>query len=956
MDSIGQQGGIYRYLFFKPFKQTGDAKSGMSQYDYWLDNDYANRKTAVSAIVDSPLSIDLSTIPAGVHFFNFRAKDSIGQLGGMYRYLFFKPYKQTGDAKSGMSQYDYWLDNDYANRKTAVSATVDSPLSIDLSTIPAGVHFFNFRAKDSIGQLGGFYRYLFFKPYKQTGDAKSGMSQYDYWLDNDYANRKTAVSATIDSPLSIDLSTIPAGVHFFNFRAKDSIGQQGGIYRYLFYKPYVRSTEKDLTDKLSHIQLWIDNNRDNVKTLDVSNDTIISSMNIADLPKGDHLLRVYGYTNDGECCLFYSFDFNAPHLPVVPTPVITHSGNTITIADGEGVDSDSVIVYRYTLDGTTPTSKSKKYEGPFEVTRNDTLRVIGIQYAHENSKVAQLVIDWFKVAMPTTSQRGKTLTLSCSTPNSTIYYKIGDSEEQAYSSPIRLPSQQLVTAVGRRTGYNDSEPLLFQPRAVKSATPAITYDGRYLRIASSEEGVDIYYTADGTSPVNGLDVAEKASLYDGRITIDSLCTIHAVAIIDSMNVSDVLTYPVDYLYNGETTYIRKEGTLARAFEWNGGIDKIETLTVEGRLNSIDLDSLRNLPNIKHVDLSKATIVSAQIPTEAFEGSKMISFVSPATITSAGGRLFADCPRLAAVVWNADVALKDNSFEGVDNPNLLLYVKKSAYKPSGMTNVVVNGTAENIVLKDSVAGNTNFYCPQPFTATNISYTHEYKQQTAIGVTQGWETLALPFTVETITHETHGALLPFGGEGEGKPFWLMKLGEDGLKYVSTIEANQPYVLSMPNNPKVYAEEYNQNGKVTFAAKDADVPVTDPQDNSGVGMTLRPVYQQVGKSNGVYALNVGEAVDDNPEGSVFKRDYRDVRPFEVYLLHSDNASRVIALSRLGGGDGTTGIDDMLLRKDQNPDGNVRVYSLSGTLIKQGKRSEVIKNLPKGIYIVDNKKMVIK
>ena len=876
----------------------------------------------------------------------------------MIRKQLFLTFLLLVSVQLALSQkYEYWLDNNYASRIISASTSTEVSINVDLSNQSPGVHFFNFCAMDSIGQQGGIYRYLFFKPFKQAGDAKSGMSQYDYWLDNDYANRKTAVSATVDSPLSIDLSTIPAGVHFFNFRAKDSIGQLGGFYRYLFYKPYVRSTEKDLTDKLSHIQLWIDNNRDNVKTLDVSNDTIISSMNIADLPKGDHLLRVYGYTNDGECCLFYSFDFNAPHLPVVPTPVITHSGNTITIADGEGVDSDSVIVYRYTLDGTIPTSKSKKYEGPFEVTRNDTLRVIGIQYAHENSKVAQLVIDWFKVVMPTTSQRGKTLTLSCSTPNSTIYYKIGDGEEQVYSSPIRLPDQLLVTAVGRREGYKDSELMIFQPRQVKSAKPAATYDGHYLRISSAEEGVNIYYTLNGSSPANGLDVASTATNYEGRMTIDTLCTLKAVAIIDSLNVSDVLTYNIDYVYNGKTAYVRKSGNLSKAFEWFGGMDKVEQLSVEGTLNNADIDTLRNMPALVHLDMQNAKMSSGQLPADGFSGAKMLSFVSPKELTSAGGRLFADCSRLAAVVWNADVILKDNTFEGVNNPNLLLYVKKSKYKPSGISNVVVDGTAESIVLKDSKEGNANFYCPKAFTATNISYTHDFKQQTAVGVTRGWETLTLPFTVQKITHESHGALKPFDAEGEGKPFWLMKLEEDGLKNVTTIEANQPYVISMPNNANVYAEEYNQGGMVTFAAENAEVPVTDPQDNSGVGMTLRPVYQQLSKATGVYALNVGEELDGNPEGSIFKSDYRDVRPFEVYLIHSGNTSRVIALSRLGGGDGTTGINDAMLRKyDESPDEVVKVYSLSGAMLKQGKRNEVIKNLPKGIYIINNKKVVIK
>lgn len=57
---------------------------------------------------------------------------------------------------------------------------------------------------------------------------------------------------------------------------------------------------------------------------------------------------------------------------------------------------------------------------------------------------------------------------------------------------------------------------------------------------------------------------------------------------------------------------------------------------------------------------------------------------------------------------------------------------------------------------------------------------------------------------------------------------------------------------------------------------------------------------------------------------------------------------------GDGnTTGIMDIPTSKN---DGIVKVYSLSGALLKQGKRDDVMKNLPKGIYIINNREVVIK
>ena len=920
------------------------------KYEYWLDNGYDSRTTASYTSADVAFDVDISQEKPGVHFVNVRLQDAGStEWGGIARYLFF--VQGLPSAASTVTKYEYWLDNNYDSRTTTTATAVESPISVDLSNAKPGVHFFNFRTYDSNGNWSGIARYLFF--VQGTPSAASTVTKYEYWLDNDFGSRTSTTATTVASPLSVDVSQLRPGVHFFNFRSYDSNGNWSGIVRYLFF---INRLELSNDSKLAQVEFWIDEDRANLVKQEVKSDTITLTMNITDLPKGDHTLSVYGTSAGGEYLLFSRLDFNAPNLPVVPKPVVTHSGDTIIIKNGEGAETEKyAIEYHYTLDGSTPTSKSMKYEKAFVVTRNDTLKVIGIQYAHENSELAELVVDWFKVTKPTGSQKGNMLTLNCSTAKATIYYKLGDGEEMAYSSTVRLPDQLLVTAVARRDGYNDSEPLIIQTRQVKSAKPVATYDGHYLRITSGEEGVNLYYTLDGSSPANGLDVASTAKSYEGRMTIDTLCTLKAVAIIDSMNVSDVLTYNVDYVYNGKAVYVNKAGTLSNAFEWYGGTDKIEQLNIEGTLNYDDVYALTAMPVLSHLDMSNVKMSSGQLPADGFAGAQMISFVGPKELTSVGGRLFADCPRLAAVVWNADVTLKDNTFEGVNNPNLLLYVKKSSYKPAGISNVVIDGVASKITLKDNNAGNANFHCPQAFTANEINYTHEYKQKTAYGVTQGWETLALPFTVQSIAHETHGDLKPFDAEGVGKPFWLMKLEDDGLKYATTIEANLPYVISMPNNPSVYSDEYNQAGKITFSAKKTVVPVTEPKDNSSEDLTLTPVFQKLDKANGVYALNVGEKLDDNPEGSVFKSDYRDIRPFEAYLIHyGRSAARVIALSSMRGGDGTTGIEDLIMRKDENANDIVRVYSLSGALIKQGKRGEILKNLPRGIYIVDGKKII--
>lgn len=304
--------------------------------------------------------------------------------------------------------------------------------------------------------------------------------------------------------------------------------------------------------------------------------------------------------------------------------------------------------------------------------------------------------------------------------------------------------------------------------------------------------------------------------------------------------------------------------------------------------------------------------------------------------------------IAAIVWEGDGALTADQMQGITNPNLLVYVNEASKAPAGVQNIIVNGSAAQIVLTDA-SGNNNFHCPQSFTAQSISYTRNFSQTTEIGVCRGWETIALPFNVQSISH-SHGALVPFGGGNGGYPFWLHQLQDNSLSPVTVMEANTPYLICMPNN-KVYPSAYNQAGNVTFASSNVTVPETHPHEGFAGNVMLIPAFQSVEASPDIYTLNVGEASGSYAEGSVFISNYRSVRPFQAYTVHTNGARgediRYIPLTTLGGGtDGTTGIMEIL-----QPVGNDAGawYSLDG-------RKLDAKPTRKGVYIQNGKKIVIK
>jgi len=305
--------------------------------------------------------------------------------------------------------------------------------------------------------------------------------------------------------------------------------------------------------------------------------------------------------------------------------------------------------------------------------------------------------------------------------------------------------------------------------------------------------------------------------------------------------------------------------------------------------------------------------------------------------------------IAAIVWEGTGALTAEQMQGITNPNLLVYVTEASKAPAGVQNVIVNGTAAQIVLTDA-SGNNNFFCPEPFTAQSISYTRNFSQTTEIGVSRGWETIALPFNVQSISHGSHGALVPFGGGNGGYPFWLHQLQDNGLTPVTAMEANTPYLICMPNNT-VYPSAYNQAGSVTFASSNVTVPRTEPREAFGANVILMPAFQNQAAGPDIFTLNVGAARDSYAEGSVFISNYSDVRPFQAYVHHSNQARgtddiQFIPLTSIGGGDDTTAIMEII---QPAANGTGDWYSLDGRKLSS-------KPTQKGIYIQNGKKIVIK
>ena len=618
------------------------------------------------------------------------------------------------------------------------------------------------------------------------------------------------------------------------------------------------------------------------------------------------------------------------------------------------------------MDGETPTTSSLQYtQGePLEITFKCTVKAIVTKKGYRDSEVESYEIKGVDAIAPEfiLDEASLTLTIRCQTEGAEIYYGIGENVEPTirYQFPITLTDNRPVRAMAKKEEYNDSPIAEFRHNLITCEPATLEkYDGRYFTL-SVPEGATAYYTLDGSVPTT------ESEKYTGLAALTGICTIKTLAVCDWKNDSEVKSIEITYFSDDEVAAVTEEGQLPQAMEWQK-TKAMKSLKVSGPLNVADLTYIKTeLASVEHLDLENTTIAGNTLPDEAFAGMQsLISFTSPKNITTAGERILAECPKLAAVVWNSVTKMGDSAFGNNVNPNILVYVVNGNFAPSGTNNKIVNGTANVIVLSDEGV-NRDFYCPKTFNALRIGYTHNYSMETGKGKCMGWETIALPFAVQKITHVLKGEqieLMSFkqfeeaGSPEDGHPFWLRTLTDNGFEDASTIEAYKPYIISMPNN-KEYASRYNIVGNVTFSAENVDIGVTEPVvSNKGI-INFVPCFQKKDASSDVWVLNVGQEHDGQPAGSSFVPELRDAKPFEAYATTSASMSRaIISLAEMMNRDNITDIDNILYDRSRGiNDEIVKVYTISGVLLKTGKRSDVMRQLPAGMYIVDGEKIAIK
>ncbi|MEN9571126.1 MAG: hypothetical protein RL172_2357, partial [Bacteroidota bacterium] len=244
-------------LFFLQYnKLYAQAPPNITRIEYYIDTDpgYGNANNLSFSGTNNAtatINLDITPLDAGVHLVGVRSRDANGAWSHDNKWIFLKPYPNTGATpQPNINRVEWFLDTDpgYGNG-TAIAISPATTLSnlainIDLAPLSQGVHIVGIRSRDANGAWSHDNKWLFLKPYPNTGATpQPNINRVEWFLDTDpgYGNGTalaiTPATSVSNLAINIDLATLSQGVHIVGIRSQDANGAWSHDNKWIFLKP-----------------------------------------------------------------------------------------------------------------------------------------------------------------------------------------------------------------------------------------------------------------------------------------------------------------------------------------------------------------------------------------------------------------------------------------------------------------------------------------------------------------------------------------------------------------------------------------------------------------------------------------------------------------------------------------------------------------------------------------------
>lgn len=295
--------------------------------------------------------------------------------------------------------------------------------------------------------------------------------------------------------------------------------------------------------------------------------------------------------------------------------------------------------------------------------------------------------------------------------------------------------------------------------------------------------------------------------------------------------------------------------------------------------------------------------------------------------------------------------------GTPGQNFLLFLGASDAIPTGASglNIVRNGTINELNLVDEAP----FYAPEEFEANTVTYTRT--PAIATDGTGGWETLIIPFAATKVMNLTDNQEIDWhrSASDTGKDFWIKRFTEiDGtdltFEDVDEMQPNEPYIIAVSDGSVASSKQANgmmgprkanslQGKQIRFIGENAVIP------ESKYLNTRTSTYSIFGTFNTVTLSDIHTM---NAAGTAFeKQASATVEPFRCYFkaTNPSSAAAILPLDDV--------VDAITLPVSNMTEGQADIFTVSGMKIgtvKVVNGQADLTHLPKGIYIINGKKVV--
>lgn len=312
----------------------------LTSYEYWFDNDIGSRvsKSINGSETTINASINTQHLSNGLHTLNLRVKQSDNMYSAVTSSVFFKHNASEGN------KMEYWFDDKYDNRtiidlpSSATEELTEFSLNLqDNTEFPIGLHKLNIRVSTEGKSLSTIYSSNVLKITSGEADI------VEYWVDGDFANRKTVSGHPSTSGdhnyVFVDpfnLQGIPAGLHHIYYRATSANGLTNSAVNMATVIVHVGKT--------SHLEYWIDDDRAHSHTIDghLASDgkdyLFVNDLDLGDVSPGHHRLYCRAVSSSGKTA-----------SAVTMTPILVKSRYNV-----ENPEELTVTQHAYWIDDEEP--------------------------------------------------------------------------------------------------------------------------------------------------------------------------------------------------------------------------------------------------------------------------------------------------------------------------------------------------------------------------------------------------------------------------------------------------------------------------------------------------------------------------------------------------------------------------------------------------------------------------